>query len=75
MPPAVIYYEQDYEVQAYHHRPDDDELPSGENWDEELVVPGQMVYIGQGQLQFLRIDEVDPGMVWPKRRKKKKKKK
>jgi hypothetical protein len=73
MPPAVIFLESDYEVQIYH-RPDD-ELPGGENWDEELLVPGGMVYVGQGQMQFLRIDEVDPGLMWPKRRPKKKKKK
>jgi hypothetical protein len=73
MPPAVIYFETDLEVQCYH-RPDDDWF-TGENWDEELVVPGRMVYVGQGQVQFLRIDEVDPGMVWPKRKPKKKKKK
>jgi hypothetical protein len=71
MPPAVIYFESDAQIQTYHQR--DDEMP-GESWDEELVDPGQMVYIGQGQLMFLRINEVDPGMVWPKRRKAKKKK-
>jgi hypothetical protein len=75
MPPAVIFFEQDSEIQAYH-RPTYEDLPSGgENWDEELLVPGGMVYVGQGQMQFVRIDEVDPGMIWPKRRPKKKKKK
>jgi hypothetical protein len=71
MPPAVVYFESDFQVQAYHQR---DEWPTGENWDEELVVPGGLVYVGQGQTQFLRIDEVDPGMVWPKRRRRNRKK-
>ena len=62
MPPAVIYLETDEQIQTYHHRPDDWTSP-GESWDEELVDPGCMVYIGQGQLQFLRINEVDPGTV------------
>jgi hypothetical protein len=74
MPPAVIYYETDYEVQAFYHRPDED-LPGGEIWDEELVDPGCMVYVGQGVSQFLRIYEVEPGVMWPKKKKKKKKKK
>jgi hypothetical protein len=34
-----------------------------------------MVYVGQGQAVFNRIDEPHPGMMWPKRRKNKKKKK
>jgi hypothetical protein len=73
MPPAVVYIESDLEVHAFRRR--DDEWPTGgENWDEELLVPGRMVYVGHGQTQFLRIDEVDPGMMWPKRKKKKKKK-
>jgi hypothetical protein len=75
MPPAVIFYDPYHEVPAYHRPTYDDELSTGgENWDDELVVPGRMIYVGQGQVQFLRIDEVDPGMMWPKRRKKKKKK-
>jgi hypothetical protein len=74
MPPAVVFFEIDLEVEAYHRR--EDEWPTGwENWDEELLAPGRMVYVGQGQVQFLRIDEVELGMMWPKRRKKKKKKK
>jgi hypothetical protein len=72
MPPAVIYFESDYQVQQYHQR--DDWFSPGENWDEELVEPGRMVYMGQGQMMFLRIDEVEPGLIYPKRRKKKKKK-
>jgi hypothetical protein len=73
MPPAVVYLESDLEAfQQYHQR--DDDLP-GESWDEELVDPGRLHYIGQGQLQFLRVNEVEPGVMWPKRRKKKKKKK
>jgi hypothetical protein len=71
MPPAVIFLESDLEA---FHRPTYDWPSPGENWDEELVVPGRMVHVGQGQMMFLRIDEVDPGMVWPKRRRKKKKK-
>jgi hypothetical protein len=68
MPPAVVFFE----IPAFHRR-EDEWLTGGENWDEELVVPGRMVYVGQGQAQFLRIDEVEPGMMWPKRKKKKKK--
>jgi hypothetical protein len=74
MPPAVIFLESDSQLHTFH-RPDEDWSTGGENWDEELLVPGRMVYIGQGQAQFFRIDEVDPGLMWPKRRKKKKKKK
>jgi hypothetical protein len=74
MPPAVIYFESDFQVQAFHHRPDDEWSSPGENWDDEVVDPGRMVYMGQGQMMFLRIDEVEPGLMWPKRRKKKKKK-
>ena len=73
MPPAVVFLELDVEL----HRTYEDEWPGatgGENWDEELLIPGRMVYVGQGQMQFVRIDEPDPGMMWPKRRKKKKKK-
>jgi hypothetical protein len=75
MPPAVVFFELDIEVQAFH-RPDDEWLGAtgGENWDEELLVPGRMVYVGQGQAQFVRIDEPAPGLIYPKRRKKKKKK-
>jgi hypothetical protein len=72
MPPAVVYLESDSEAfQTYYQR--HDELP--ESWEDELVEPGRMVYVGQGQVQYLRIDEVDPGILWPKRKKKKKKKK
>jgi hypothetical protein len=70
MPPAVIYHETDLEAFQQYHR---DELP--ESWEEELVEPGRMVYVGQGQVQYLRISEVHPGIVWPQRRRKKKKKK
>ena len=74
----MAYYDYDPAKQGPYSRgfknTYDDELP-GENWDEELIDPGCMVYLGQGQMMFLRINEVDPGMVWPKRRKKKKKKK
>jgi hypothetical protein len=73
MPPAVVYLESDVEAfRQYYQRHDD--LPE-ENWEDELIEPGQMVYVGQGQAQYLRISEVDPGIVWPKRRRKKKKKK
>jgi hypothetical protein len=74
MPPAVVYIESDLEVHAFRQRQDDDWPTGGENWDEELLIPGRMVYVGHGQTQFLRINEVDPGMMWPKRRHKKKKK-
>jgi hypothetical protein len=73
MPPAVVYLESDSEAfRQYYHR---DELPTEESWEDELMEPGQMVYVGQGQVQYLRITEVDPGVMWPKRKKKKKKKK
>jgi hypothetical protein len=72
MPPAVVYLETDSEAfHQYHQR---DELPE-ENWEEELIDPGRLVYVGQGQAQYLRITEVEPGIMWPKRKKKKKKKK
>jgi hypothetical protein len=71
MPPAVIYYETDYQIQAYHRPTYDDDCLGGEIWDEELVDPGGLVYVGQGVSQFLRIYEVDPGMMWPKKKKKK----
>ena len=71
MPPAVVFIEQDSEIQQFRQR--DDWPTGGENWDEELLVPGRMVYVGQGQTQFVRIDEPDPGMMFPKRRHKKKK--
>jgi hypothetical protein len=75
MPPAVIYLETDIEAfHQYHQRPD--ELATGgENWDEEVVDPGGLVYLGQGQVQFLPFDFPEPGVMWPKRRRKKKKKK
>jgi hypothetical protein len=72
MPPAVVYHETDSEAFRQYHR--DDELPE-ENWEEELIDPGRLVYVGQGQMMFLRISEVEPGIVWPKRRRKKNKKK
>ena len=75
MPPAVVYLESDLEAFRQYHQPDDELPTGGESWDDELVDPGQMVYIGQGQAQFLRIGEVEPGLMWPKRRRKKKKKK
>jgi hypothetical protein len=74
MPPAVLFLEQDFELQPFH-RADEDLPTGGENWDEELLIPGQMVYVGQGVSQFTRIDEAHPGILYPKRRKKKKKKK
>jgi hypothetical protein len=74
MPPAVIFLEEDFQVQAFSRR-DDEWLGAtgGENWEEELLIPGRMVYVGQGQMQFVRIDEPDPGLMFPKRRWKKKK--
>jgi hypothetical protein len=77
MPPAVVFIELDLEVQAFSRRDDDDWAGAvgGENWDEELLVPGRMVYIGQGVSQFLPFDQPAPGMMFPKRKKKKKKKK
>jgi hypothetical protein len=76
MPPAVVFLELDIELPAFS-RPDDEEdgAVGGESWDEELLIPGRMVYVGQGQAQFVRMDEPDPGVMWPRRKKKKKKKK
>jgi hypothetical protein len=74
MPPAVVFFE-DPEVQSFD-RPDYDGWPmatGGENWDEELLIPGRMVYIGQGQMQYTFLDEPAPGVLYPKRRRKKKK--
>jgi hypothetical protein len=77
MPPAVVFLELDIELPVYHHRHEDEEdgAVGGESWDEELLIPGRMVYVGQGQAQFVRVDEEDPGLLYPKRKKKKKKKK
>jgi hypothetical protein len=76
MPPAVIYLESDLEAfQQYYQGHDDDLATGGENWDEEVVDPGGLVYLGQGQVQFLPFDFPEPGVIWPKRKKKKKKKK
>jgi hypothetical protein len=75
MPPAVVFLELDIELPVFRQREDDDwaGATGGENWDEELI-PGRMVYVGQGQAQFVRIDEPDPGVLYPKRRRRKKKK-
>jgi hypothetical protein len=74
MPPAVVFIEEDSQIQQF--RPTYDDWPTGgENWDEELLIPGRMVYVGQGQSQFTCIDESHPGILYPKRKKKKKKKK
>jgi hypothetical protein len=73
MPPAVVFVEQDSQLQSYHRPTYDDWPTGGENWDEELLVPGRMVYIGQGVSQFLPFDQPHPGVMWPKRKKKKKK--
>jgi hypothetical protein len=78
MPPAVVFLEDDFEVQAFHEREINEDRPvasGGENWDEELLVPsqGRMVYVGQGESQFTFFHEPAPGLLYPKRRKKKKK--
>jgi hypothetical protein len=73
MPPAVVFIEEDHQLHTFD-RTYDDWPTGGENWDEELLIPGRMVYVGQGVSQFTRIDEPDPGMMFPKRRKKNKKK-
>jgi hypothetical protein len=75
MPPAVNFLEEDSQLYIFNRR--DDDWPGavgGENWDEELLVPGRMVYIGQGVSQFLPFDQPAPGMMFPKRRRNKKKK-
>jgi hypothetical protein len=74
MPPAVVFFE-DPEVHTFDRTYDDwPGAVGGENWEEELLIPGRMVYVGQGVSQFTRIDEPDPGVMFPKRRRKKKKK-
>ena len=75
MPPAVVFIETDYQVQAFHQRDDEDDWPSGESWDDELVEPGRLVNVGQGQMVFTPFDQPHPGMLWPKRKKRGKKKK
>jgi hypothetical protein len=77
MPPAVVFLELDIELPVYRHRADEEEdgAVGGESWDEDLLIPGRMVYVGQGQAQFVRVDEPDPGLLYPRRKKKKKKKK
>jgi hypothetical protein len=77
MPPAVVFLELDIELPVLYHRADEEEdgAVGGESWDDELIAPGRMVYVGQGQAQFVRVDEEDPGLLYPKRKKKKKKKK
>jgi hypothetical protein len=46
-----------------------------EDW-EELLVPaqGRLVYVGQGQCQFVHFHEPTPGLLWPKKKRRKKKK-
>jgi hypothetical protein len=77
MPPAVVFLELDIELPVLHRRAEEEEdgAVGGESWDEKLLIPGRMVYVGQGQAQFVRVDEADPGMMWPRRKKNKKKKK
>jgi hypothetical protein len=76
MPPAVVFVEEDHQLQHAYQRDDQDDWPtSGESWDEELIQPGRLVYVGQGQAQFVRADEPHPGILWPKRKKRSKKKK
>jgi hypothetical protein len=76
MAPAVVFQESDWEIQEFHEREmiEDWPLTTGENWEEELLVPGRMVYVGQGESQFVHFHEPAPGLLYPKRRKKKKKK-
>ena len=76
MPPAVVFLELDIELPVlYRHDEEEDGAIGGESWDEELLIPGRMVYVGQGQAQFVRVDQEDPGMLYPRRKKKKKKNK
>jgi hypothetical protein len=74
MPPAVVFLELDIELPVLY-RDEEDGAVGGENWDDELIAPGRMVYVGQGQARFVRVDEPDPGLLFPRRKKKKKKKK
>jgi hypothetical protein len=80
MPPAVVFVEDDFEVQDFNRRgmfgEDRPVASGGENWDEELLVPAQggSVYVGQGESQFAFFHEPAPGLLYPKRKKKKKKK-
>jgi hypothetical protein len=68
-----VFVEDDSQLQIYHRPTYEDWPTGGENWDEELLVPGRMFYIGQGQSQFLPFDQPAPGVLYPKRKKKKKK--
>jgi hypothetical protein len=49
---------------------------ASENWNEELLVPaqGRLVYVGQGQAQFVHFHEPTPGLLWPKKKTRRKKK-
>jgi hypothetical protein len=79
MPPAVVFVEDDFQVQSLYERgvfgEDRPVASGGEDWDEELLVPshGRMVYVGQGESQFTFFDQPAPGLLYPKRKKKKKK--
>jgi hypothetical protein len=46
-----------------------------EDWEKELLVPtsGRLVYMGQGQMQYVHFHKGTPDPLWPKKKKKKKK--
>ena len=52
------------------------EMPqaSGEDWDEELMVPaqGRLVHVGQGQMHYSYFQQPTPGLLWPKKKKRRK---
>jgi hypothetical protein len=78
MSPSEVFLEEDWEIQAFYERDEDQPLASGggEDWDEELLVPaqGRMVYVGQGESRYTHVHfhEPAPGVLHPKRKKKKK---
>jgi hypothetical protein len=75
MPPAVVFIEEDFEIQAFDRREmPQQQLSTGEDWDSELLVPaqGRLLYVGQGQSQYTFFHQSTPGLLYPKRRKKKK---
>jgi hypothetical protein len=76
MPPAVVFVEEDSQIQTYHHPAyEEEDWPGGENWEDDLIEPGRLVNVGQGVTQFVPFDMPHPGILYPKRRRRKKKKK
>jgi hypothetical protein len=62
------FYRSEY-ISSFQHL-----IMAEENCDSELLVSdqGQLVYVGQGQAQFIHFHEPTPEIWWPKKKKKKK---